>query len=187
MQELGMVGGRFEIAIETRADAAPSRLGADAVEFLVSANPGQPPRALRKVASGGELARISLAIEVAALGRGDVGTMVFDEVDSGIGGAIAEVVGRKLRELGGARQVLCVTHLPQVAAQAREQVAVHKVASDTSTRTVLRVLEPAQRVEEIARMLGGVDIGTETRALAREMLARADAADAGRRGRASRR
>jgi DNA repair protein RecN (Recombination protein N) len=187
MQELGMGGGRFEIAIETRADAVPSRLGADTVEFLVSANPGQPPRALRKVASGGELARISLAIEVAALGRGDVGTMVFDEVDSGIGGAIAEVVGRKLRELGGARQVLCVTHLPQVAAQAREQVAVHKVASDTSTRTVLRVLDAAQRIEEIARMLGGVDISTETRALAREMLARTESADANRRGRAGRR
>ncbi len=187
MQELGMSSARFEIEIETNADGAPARLGADSVEFMVSTNPGQPPRALRKIASGGELARISLAIEVAALGRGDVATMVFDEVDSGIGGAIAEVVGRKLRELGSARQVLCVTHLPQVAAQARAQVAVHKIASATSTRTVLRVLDATQRVEEIARMLGGIDISAETRALAREMLARADSGDAMNRGHVSRR
>ncbi len=106
-----MAGGRFEVALEPAAKSDPDVLGAERCEFLVSANPGQPPRALRKVASGGELSRISLAIEVAALGLDDVGTMVFDEVDSGIGGAVAEVVGQKLRRLGSARQALCVTHL----------------------------------------------------------------------------
>jgi DNA repair protein RecN (Recombination protein N) len=140
---------------------------------MVSANPGQPTRPLRKVASGGELSRISLAIEVAALGRGDVPTMVFDEVDTGIGGAVAEVVGRKLRELGRSRQVLCVTHLPQVAAQADRHLAVEKSSSEAATRTRLRLLDEPARLEEIARMLGGVEITRETRANARDMLRRA--------------
>src|SRR3546814_9186962 len=110
-----MGGGRFDIALEPVEAGRPDPQGAERAEFLVSANAGQPPRPLRKVASGGELSRISLAIEVAALGHDAVPTMVFDEVDSGIGGATAEIVGQKLRALGESRQVLCVTHLPQVA------------------------------------------------------------------------
>jgi DNA repair protein RecN (Recombination protein N) len=173
MGELGMAGGRFAVAVESDAARDPSPEGIDAVEFMVAANPGQPERPLRKVASGGELSRISLAIEVAALGRGDVPTMVFDEVDTGIGGAVAEVVGRKLRELGGSRQVLCVTHLPQVASQANRHLAVSKAAEGGTTRTRLVLLDDGQRLEEIARMLGGVDITRETRAHARDMLRRA--------------
>jgi DNA repair protein RecN (Recombination protein N) len=173
MAELGMAGGRFSVSIESDPARVPAAEGIDAVEFMVSANPGQPERALRKVASGGELSRISLAIEVAALGRGDVPTMVFDEVDTGIGGAVAEVVGRKLRELGRSRQVLCVTHLPQVAAQANRHLAVSKASDHSTTRTRLTLLDDGQRQEEIARMLGGVDITRETRAHARDMLRRA--------------
>jgi DNA repair protein RecN (Recombination protein N) len=173
MAELGMAGGRFAVDFASDPARDPAPDGIDAVEFLVAANPGQPERALRKVASGGELSRISLAIEVASLGRGDVPTMVFDEVDTGIGGAVAEVVGRKLRELGRSRQVLCVTHLPQVAAQADRHLSVSKSAEDGTTRTRLLLLDDAQRLEEIARMLGGVDITRETRAHARDMLRRA--------------
>jgi DNA repair protein RecN (Recombination protein N) len=126
MNELGMASGVFAIELQAQEIAKPSPLGAERCEFLVSANPGQPPRPLRKVASGGELARISLAIEVAALGLDSVPTMIFDEVDSGIGGAVAEVVGQKLRALGEERQVMCVTHLPQVAAQGHHHFQVSK-------------------------------------------------------------
>lgn len=126
--ELGMAGGGFRVELEPvpGQGSRPDPNGAERVEFLVAANAGQPPRPLRKVASGGELSRISLAIEVAALGSDAVPTMVFDEVDSGIGGAVAEIVGRKLRALGRARQVLCVTHLPQVAAQGHAHYRVSK-------------------------------------------------------------
>jgi DNA repair protein RecN (Recombination protein N) len=177
MDELGMAGGRLTVAFSEPAPGAPAPDGLDAVEFMVAANPGQPERPLRKVASGGELSRISLAIEVAALGRGDVPTMVFDEVDTGIGGAVAEVVGRKLRELGRSRQVLCVTHLAQVAAQADRQLSVRKDVEGGATRTRLTALDAEARLEEIARMLGGVDITRETRAHARDMLRRAAAGD----------
>jgi DNA repair protein RecN (Recombination protein N) len=173
LNELGMGGGRFEVQLEALAGGSPSPGGTEEVEFLVSANPGQSPRALRKVASGGELSRISLAIEVAALGRGDVPTMVFDEVDSGIGGAVAEVVGRKLRELGRERQVLCVTHLAQVAAQADRQFAVAKQVEGGRTHTRIVALEGSARSDEIARMIGGVKISRETLAHARDMLERA--------------
>ena len=176
MGELGMAGGRFAVAVETTTDGAPSAQGRDAVEFTVSANPGQPLRALRKIASGGELARIGLAIEVAALGKDDVATMVFDEVDAGIGGAVAEVVGRKLKALGRERQVLCVTHLAQVAAQAHHHVAVAKQRSAEDTRTAIAMLDDKRRLEEVARMLGGVEITAATRAHAKQMLA-AGAAD----------
>jgi len=171
MGELGMGGGRFAVDVETAADGTPSAQGRDAVEFMVSANPGQPLRPLRRVASGGELARIGLAIEVAALGKDDVATMVFDEVDAGIGGAVAEVVGRKLKALGRERQVLCVTHLPQVAAQAHRHVAVAKLRGAQDTRTEVAMLDDKRRLEEIARMLGGVEITTATRAHAKQMLA----------------
>jgi DNA repair protein RecN (Recombination protein N) len=175
MAELGMAGGRFETELAVEGDATPNASGAERAEFLVSANPGQPPRPLRKVASGGELSRISLAIEVATLGMDDVGTMVFDEVDSGIGGAVAEVVGRKLRELGGKCQVLCVTHLPQVAAQAHAHLRVVKASAANSTRIAIETLGDSARRDEIARMLGGVKITKETLAHAQQMLAGAQA------------
>ena len=170
MAELGMAGGTMQIELTPTDATAPSASGTEQAEFLVSANPGQPPRALRKVASGGELSRIALAIEVAALGMDAVPTMVFDEVDSGIGGAIAEVVGRKLRTLGAQRQVLCVTHLPQVAAQAHHHVRVSKDSDGVTTRSAVRQLDECARVDELARMLGGIEITRETRANAKQML-----------------
>ncbi|TCO34832.1 DNA repair protein RecN [Dokdonella fugitiva] len=170
MGELGMRGGRFEVQLETDGEADPDPQGAERCEFLVSANPGQPPRALRKVASGGELSRISLAIEVAALGSDTIGTMVFDEVDSGIGGAVAEVVGQKLHALGARAQVLCVTHLPQVAAQGDRHLRVSKSSDGASTETRIEALDGKPRQEEVARMLGGIDITRETLAHAKQML-----------------
>jgi DNA repair protein RecN (Recombination protein N) len=172
MTELGMRGGRFEAQIEATAGTAPDAQGDERVEFLVSANPGQPPRALRKVASGGELSRISLAIEVAALGLDEIGTMVFDEVDAGIGGAVAEVVGQKLRRLGSRRQVLCVTHLAQVAAQGDRHLRVAKSVDESTTRTRIEALDAKARRDEIARMLGGVEMTRETLAHAKQMLER---------------
>ncbi|MDQ3269856.1 MAG: DNA repair protein RecN, partial [Pseudomonadota bacterium] len=168
--ELGMGGGSFQIAIEPLAGDKPDPQGGERVEFLVAANPGQPPRALRKVASGGELSRISLAIEVAALGLDAVPSMVFDEVDSGIGGAVAEIVGRKLRALAATRQVLCVTHLPQVAAQGHAHYRVSKSASEGVTQSAVQSLDGDQREEELARMLGGVELTREARAAARRLL-----------------
>ncbi|MEP6897236.1 MAG: DNA repair protein RecN [Rhodanobacter sp.] len=176
MVELGMAGGVLRVELENVASDEPDPQGRERCELLVSANPGQPPRALRKVASGGELARISLAIEVATLGKDTVGTMVFDEVDTGIGGAVAEVVGQKLRALGGQRQVLCVTHLPQVAAQGHAHLLVSKQSDGDSTHTRIESLATAGRRDELARMLGGVEITRETRAHARQMLERAQGA-----------
>ena len=175
MGELGMGGGVFDVQLEPLDSTRPAPNGAERCEFLVSANPGQPPRALRKVASGGELARIGLAIEVAALGFDAVPTMVFDEVDTGIGGAVAEVVGQKLRALGERRQVLCVTHLPQVAAQGHHHFRVSKAVADDRTHSQVQPLDDKARVEELARMLGGVEITREVRANARQMLSRAQA------------
>ncbi|HET8818377.1 MAG TPA: DNA repair protein RecN [Xanthomonadaceae bacterium] len=169
--ELGMGGGRFDVAIEATAGDRPDPQGTERVEFLVAANAGQPPRPLRKVASGGELSRISLAIEVAALGLDAVPTMVFDEVDSGIGGAVADIVGRKLRALGANRQVLCVTHLPQVAAQGHAHYRVSKSSPGDVTSSTAQRLDDRAREEELARMLGGVEVGSEARAAARRLLA----------------
>jgi DNA repair protein RecN (Recombination protein N) len=174
--ELGMAGSVFAVELPPASEDTPSPAGAERCEFLVSANPGQPPRPLRKVASGGELARISLAIEVAALGLDAVPTMVFDEVDSGIGGAVAEVVGQKLRALGAQRQVLCVTHLPQVAAQGHQHLQVSKAIADGGAASAVAELDDKARVEELARMLGGVEITRETRANAKQMLLKAQAA-----------
>jgi DNA repair protein RecN (Recombination protein N) len=168
--ELGMGGGRFEIAIEPIETLRPDPMGGERVEFLVSANAGQPPRALRKVASGGELSRVSLAIEVAALGLDAVPTMVFDEVDSGIGGAVSAIVGQKLRALGKSRQVLCVTHLPQVAAQGHAHYRVSKAPVEGMTQSAVESLSARQREEELARMLGGVDVSREARAAAKRLL-----------------
>lgn len=170
MSELGMAGGRFEVQVEPSDSDIPQAQGAERVEFLVAANPGQPPRPLRKVASGGELSRISLAIEVAALGLDSVPTMVFDEVDSGIGGAVAEVVGRKLRALGAQRQVLCVTHLAQVAALGHQHIQVSKDSAGGITRSHIVALDRGGRIEELARMLGGVEITQATRSHAKQML-----------------
>lgn len=168
---LGMEGGRFEVQLEPLADpASPDPHGAERVELLVSANAGQPPRPLRKVASGGELSRISLAIEVATLGLGAVPTMVFDEVDAGIGGAVAAAVGAKLRALGAPRQVLCVTHQPQVAAAGHAQYRVSKAAHDGMTQSAVALLDEAGRIEEIARMLGGAQVSDEARAAAAKLL-----------------
>jgi DNA repair protein RecN (Recombination protein N) len=173
MAELGMSGGDFSIALVPLHAEKPNSQGTERAEFLVSANPGQPLRALRKVASGGELARISLAIEVAALGLDSVPTMIFDEVDSGIGGAVAEVVGKKLRALGAERQVMCVTHLPQVASQGHQHIQVSKAIQNGSTHSQVQTLDAKNRIEEIARMLGGVEITKETRANAKQMLQQA--------------
>ena len=173
MSELGMAGGTFAVELEPQSGHEPENQGRERCEFLVSANPGMPPRPLRRVASGGELSRIGLAIEVAALGADSTGTMVFDEVDAGIGGAVAEVVGAKLRALGAQRQVLCVTHLPQVAAQGHAHLHVAKAVEGKSTRTHITALDAKGRNEELARMLGGVEIGREARAHAKRMLEKA--------------
>lgn len=176
MQTLGMSGGKFQIAV-TPAEAGISATGSDEIEFLVSANPGQSPKSLAKVASGGELSRISLAIQVAGRTASSSLCMVFDEVDAGIGGAVAEIVGRQLRELGERAQVLCVTHLPQVASQAHAQFRVTKLTDGKITRTGVKSLGEPERVDEIARMLGGIDITDQARSHAREMLTRAGPAD----------
>ncbi len=168
MAQLGMAGGRFEIHLKALEEPGPS--GADEVEFLVSANPGQAPQALARVASGGELSRISLAIQVIVASDNGVPSLIFDEVDVGIGGKVAEIVGARLRALGEKRQVLCITHLPQVAAQAHGHLQVSKHQIKNETQTCLAVLQEKERVQEIARMLGGVEISTEAVAHAREML-----------------
>jgi DNA repair protein RecN (Recombination protein N) len=171
MSGLGMPGGRFEVQL-TRLDIADARpWGLDEVEFLISANPGQAPQALARVASGGELSRMSLAIQVIASDGSAIPTMVFDEVDSGVGGSVAEMVGRRLQELGERRQVLCVTHLPQVASLADAHFRISKVTDGKATRTGLRALGDDERIQEIARMLGGVEITQKTIDHAAEMLA----------------
>lgn len=170
MQTLGMPGGVLEIDVRSVGFAAAGPTGADEIEFRVSANPGQPPKSLAKVASGGELSRISLAIQVAGVQDACLPCLVFDEVDAGVGGAVAEIVGRQLRALGERTQVLCVTHLPQVASQAHAHIRVAKITDGKTTRTTLHKLAPVERVEEIARMLGGVDITSKAREHAAEML-----------------
>jgi DNA repair protein RecN (Recombination protein N) len=168
MKELAMAGGRFEVELRSLPEGGVA--GKEQVEFLVTTNPGVELRPLAKVASGGELSRISLAIQVITSRAAAVPTLIFDEVDAGIGGAVAEVVGRKLRTLGEERQVLCVTHLPQVAARAREQWSVAKGTDSGGARSRVSVLDQKSRVEEIARMLGGVAITATTRKHAAEML-----------------
>lgn len=168
---LGMEGGRFEVALESINDpATPDPNGAERAEFLVSANAGQPPRPLRKVASGGELSRISLAIEVAMQGLDPVPTMVFDEVDAGIGGAVAAAVGARLRALGEGRQVLCVTHQAQVAAAGHAQYRVSKASQEGITQSSVESLDDNGRIAEIARMLGGAKVTAEAEAAARQLL-----------------
>lgn len=172
MQNLGMSGGEFGVDVEPLADSEITRFGRDRVEFVVSANAGQPRKPLARVASGGELSRISLAIQVIVASIGRVPTLVFDEVDVGIGGGVAEIVGRQLRSLSDSRQVICVTHLAQVAASATHQFHVVK-SSDDETRIDISQLEDSGRVAEIARMLGGLDVTKQSLAHAEEMLLKA--------------
>lgn len=169
MQELSMTGGSFEIVLHP---CAPAAHGLEQVEFLVAGHAGTAPRSLAKVASGGELARIALAISVITSHATTTPTLIFDEVDSGIGGAVAEVVGRLLKRLGQGRQVLCVTHLPQVASQANQHFQVAKSTLDNGkTASRIDMLDAKARVEEVARMLGGLEITATTRKHARELLA----------------
>ena len=168
MQNLAMSGGRFSISLKALNE--PGSAGAEEVEFEVATHPSLPLRPLAKVVSGGELSRISLAIQLVASKASPVGTLVFDEVDSGIGGAVAETVGRSLKKLGRERQVLCVTHLPQVAAQGDEQWSVSKSGARGKVNCAVSRLDRAGRVEELARMLGGAEITSTTRKHAAELL-----------------
>jgi DNA repair protein RecN (Recombination protein N) len=170
MHELGMPGGQFDISLQRRGSDDARMHGLDELQFLLSANPGQALQALAKVASGGELSRMSLAIQVIVSGGSSIPTMVFDEVDSGVGGGVAEMVGRRLAELGKSRQVLCVTHLAQVASLASQHFRIAKVTDGKATRTSVQALSRDERVDELARMIGGVDITTTTLAHAAEML-----------------
>lgn len=173
MQKLGMPGGRFVCQVTKVTESNYSAKGLDDIEFLVAANPGQPEQAIARVASGGELSRISLAVQVILADSSRVPSLVFDEVDSGIGGSVAEIVGRRLRELGARCQVMCVTHLPQVASQSHQHLRIIKITDGKTTRTALSHLEGEEKVEELARMLGGVEVTTKTREHAREMISQA--------------
>jgi len=170
MQELGMAGGHFEIHVQHDADGTPSARGSDKLELRVTANPGVPAGLLRKVASGGELSRISLAIKVAAKSGMPAPTQIFDEVDSGIGGDTANAVGALLKSLSTGGQALCVTHLAQVAAFADHQLRVHKLAKGSGTHVQTSLLANGERIDEIARMLGG-RLSEQSRAHASELLA----------------
>ncbi|EPC00079.1 recombinase [Litchfieldella anticariensis FP35 = DSM 16096] len=168
MAFLAMGKATFQAQVESRDTPAPN--GLDNVRFLISANPGQPARALTKVASGGELSRISLAIQVVAASHSTIPSLVFDEVDVGISGATAEIVGQLLKRLGESGQVMTVTHLPQVAAQAHQHLHIEKQAHEETTLTRMALLDTSGRVRELARMLGGVTLSDRTLAHAREML-----------------
>ena len=165
---LAMDKARFEVEVESRE--VPAADGLEGIRFLISANPGQPPRPLSKVASGGELSRISLAIQVVAAQHSTIPSLIFDEVDVGVSGATAEIVGQLLRRLGSSGQVMTVTHLPQVAAQAHHHLHIEKLAKRNTTQTRMALLDEAGRVSELARMLGGVNLSDRTLAHAREML-----------------
>jgi DNA repair protein RecN (Recombination protein N) len=175
IKELGMPQGEFLVDVTALDLETPKLNGRDKIEFLVSANPGLPAKPLAKVASGGELSRISLAIQVTTSNDKTTPTMIFDEVDTGIGGGIAEIVGQKLRSLSQNRQVMCVTHLPQVASQAHYHLYVEKNNKADITSSNVRVLNDEERVQEIARMLGGINITANTLAHAKEMLCQSTA------------
>jgi DNA repair protein RecN (Recombination protein N) len=168
MQELAMAGGRFEITLS--APPAPAAYGLEQIEFQVASHPKQAPGPLARVASGGELSRVALAIQVVTRDVGEVPTLIFDEVDVGIGGAVAATVGRLMQSLGVRRQVLCVTHLPQVAAFADAHFRVVKQGDAKTVRTSVEPLAMSARVEELARMLAGTEITAKTRAHAKELL-----------------
>ena len=172
---LGMPKAEFSVTVaaimESRSEPVRTAHGRDRIEFWVRANAGHEPTPLARTASGGELSRISLALQVAAASTTGSSTLVFDEVDVGVGGAVAEQVGRRLREVAASKQVLCITHLPQVAVQAAHHLRVQKREADNATFTDLEIIRGKDRVEEIARMLGGIEITSRTLAHAREMLA----------------
>ena len=174
MQTLGMKGGQFLIEVNSNGDT-PGIHGIDKIEFTVSANAGQSCKPLARVASGGELARISLAIQMITAAQCRIPTMIFDEVDSGVGGGIAEIVGKQLRLLGNTNQVVCITHLPQVASQAHQHLRVQKKSEQAQTRTNVYPLDNNERIEEIARMLSGVEITEQSLAHAEDMITRAQA------------
>ena len=169
MNELGMADGIFKA--EITASNNISQHGVDDITFYISANPGQKPQPLSNVASGGELSRMSLAIQVITSNGTNIPTMIFDEVDSGIGGAIAEVVGNKLKDLGQNKQVLCVTHLAQVASKGKSHIRINKLTDNKKTKIYATQLNSDERIEEIARMIGGIELTEKTREYAKEMLA----------------
>lgn len=173
MQELGMPGGRFAVDLQQLDGELPGAQGRERIKFQVSANPGQPLKPMNKVASGGELSRISLALQVVLAGLGRIPSMIFDEVDVGIGGSVAEIVGTRLRDLGSRRQVLCITHLAQVAAQGHHHLQVSKNTTNNTTETMIIPLPAVERIKEIARMIGGVEISQQTLDHAEDMLSRA--------------
>ena len=183
-RELGQLGmGRARVIVDVAPTAAGgegalavdgarlTRNGVDRVEFLIAPNKGEDPRPLRKIASGGELSRALLALKRVLADRGPAGTYVFDEVDAGVGGAVAEVIGRAIADIARHRQVLCITHLPQIAALADAQFVVGKTESKGRTHTTVRRLQAPERIEEIARMIGGVKVGDASRRAAEELLA----------------
>lgn len=170
IQTLGMPQGKLQIQLQKHKDTTPTANGQENVEFVVTANPGQPLQPLNKVASGGELSRISLAIHVITAQQETTPTLIFDEVDVGVGGSIAEIIGQLLRELGNNNQILCITHLPQVAAQGQHHLQVKKHSTENSTLTQIEALSPEKKVAEIARMLGGIKITERTLEHAREMV-----------------
>lgn len=174
MRKLGMPEGSFHIELEPREDSQPTPTGSERALFLVSTNPGQPPKALARIASGGELSRVGLAIQMITSDQNGVPSTVFDEVDVGVGGRVAEIVGQSLRALGSRRQVLCITHLPQVAALGHHHLRVTKGRKGKAAVVTVTPLSRAERTEEIARMLGGVEISATTRAHAEEMITRAE-------------
>ncbi len=168
MNELGMTGGIFEVEITPSNNI--SQHGNDDITFHISANPGQKPQPLSNIASGGELSRMSLAIQVITSNGTNIPTMIFDEVDSGIGGAIAEVVGNKLKDLGQDKKVLCVTHLAQVASKGKSHIRINKLTDNKKTKIYASKLNSDERIEEIARMIGGIELTEKTREYAKEML-----------------
>ena len=170
LKKLGMESASFSVALTRYSDSTPRSGGLEGVEFLVSTNPGQPPRPMVKIASGGELSRISLAIQVITAQTSSIPSLVFDEVDVGIGGGVARSVGELLRQLGEKGQVLCVTHQPQVASQGHQHLYVSKSSDKDSTATVLNKLENTERIEEIARMLAGENVSAKSREHAIELL-----------------
>ena len=172
LRQLGMRHARFRIDVVADPERPPGPHGGDRIEFLVSANPGQPLRAIAQVASGGELSRLSLAIQASASRDPGVSTLIFDEVDAGIGARVGSIVGSRLRALSDGRQVLCVTHLPQIASQAHHHIAVEKRASGDETTTATRHVCGEQRVRELARMLAGAEPTFRSLDHAREMLNR---------------
>ena len=173
MQELGMEGGTFEIALNTYDAESFHANGNEQIEFLVTANPGSPAKSLSKVASGGEISRISLAIQVIAAESTRIPTLIFDEVDVGIGGRVAEIVGLKLKQLASHRQVICVTHLAQVAALGDHHLQVSKQSDSAVTISQINYLDKPLRVKELARMMGGIEITEQTLSHAKEMLSKA--------------